>query len=98
MPGRAIKRRAVCMTNHVTDRSSFLATALMAAGASLTAPPLSVLAQAALPQPQTLRPLAPVKVARDRIIRTVVGLRPFSPEGFVVRAERVGNKLLVHNY
>jgi glycine/D-amino acid oxidase-like deaminating enzyme len=39
-----------------------------------------------------------VKVARDRIIRTVVGLRPFRPEGFVVRAERVGNKLLVHNY
>jgi D-amino-acid oxidase len=42
--------------------------------------------------------LAPVKVARDRIIREVVGLRPFRPEGFVVEAERLGRKLLVHNY
>jgi D-amino-acid oxidase len=40
---------------------------------------------------------APVKVARNRIIRTVVGLRPYRDEGFVVEAERLGNKLLVHN-
>jgi D-amino-acid oxidase len=44
------------------------------------------------------RHLAPVKVSRDRVIREVVGLRPFRPEGFRVEAERVGNKLLVHNY
>ncbi|MGI8836360.1 MAG: FAD-dependent oxidoreductase [Pyrinomonadaceae bacterium] len=44
------------------------------------------------------RRLAPVKVARDRVIREVVGLRPYRPEGFRVEAERVGNKLLVHNY
>src|SRR5687767_7531368 len=44
------------------------------------------------------RPLAPVKVARNRVIREIVGLRPFRPEGFVVEAQRVGNKLLVHNY
>ncbi len=47
---------------------------------------------------QTGRVLAPVRVARNRIIRTVVGLRPFRPEGFVIRAERLGNKLLIHNY
>ena len=41
---------------------------------------------------------APVKVARDRIIRTTVGLRPYRPEGFVVETERLGSKLLVHNY
>lgn len=39
-----------------------------------------------------------VKVSRDRVIRTVVGLRPFRSEGFVVSAERLGQKLLVHNY
>jgi glycine/D-amino acid oxidase-like deaminating enzyme len=39
-----------------------------------------------------------VKVARNRVIRTVVGLRPFRDEGFVVNAERFGDKLLVHNY
>ena len=47
---------------------------------------------------QSKRQFAPVKVARDRIIREVVGLRPYRPEGFVVEAERFGNKLLVHNY
>lgn len=44
------------------------------------------------------RQFAPVKVAADRIIRTVVGLRPYRDEGFVVDAERLGDKLLVHNY
>ena len=44
------------------------------------------------------RQFAPVKVARNRIIREVVGLRPYRPSGFVVEAQRFGNKLLVHNY
>ena len=44
------------------------------------------------------RHFAPVKVARERVIREVVGLRPFRPSGFVVDAARFGNKLLVHNY
>jgi len=44
------------------------------------------------------RHFAPVKVARERIIREVVGLRPYRPDGFVVEAERFGNKLLIHNY
>ena len=44
------------------------------------------------------RHFAPVKVSRDRIIREVVGLRPYRSEGFKVEAGRVGEKLLVHNY
>ena len=44
------------------------------------------------------RRFAPVKVARDRIIREVVGLRPYRAEGFVVAAERFGEKRLIHNY
>ena len=44
------------------------------------------------------RRLEPVDVSYDRIIRRVVGLRPFRPSGFVVRAESLGDKLLVHNY
>jgi glycine/D-amino acid oxidase-like deaminating enzyme len=44
------------------------------------------------------RRLAPVRVSRDRLIRTVVGLRPFRSEGFVVEAEKLSEKLLVHNY
>jgi len=45
-----------------------------------------------------LRRFARVKVSEERIIRTVVGLRPFRPSGFVVRAEPLGEKWLVHNY
>jgi glycine/D-amino acid oxidase-like deaminating enzyme len=32
------------------------------------------------------------------VIRTIAGLRPFRPSGFVVRGQRTGEKLLVHNY
>lgn len=39
-----------------------------------------------------------VLVSPERIIRTVVGLRPFRPSGFHVDAETLGDKLLVHNY
>ena len=44
------------------------------------------------------RHFAPVRVARNRIIREIVGLRPYRAEGFVVEAERVGARLLIHNY
>ena len=39
-----------------------------------------------------------MRVAASREIRTVVGLRPFRSSGFRVEVERVGDKLLVHNY
>lgn len=42
--------------------------------------------------------LAPVKAAPDRVIRTVAGLRPYRAGGFVVRADALGAKRLVHNY
>jgi len=42
--------------------------------------------------------LAPVNVAENRIIRTLAGLRPYRAAGFVVRAEALGDKFLVHNY
>jgi D-amino-acid oxidase len=42
--------------------------------------------------------LAPVRVSWDRIIRATVGLRPHRPSGFVLRAEKLDSKLLVHNY
>jgi len=39
-----------------------------------------------------------VQVLPERIIRTVAGLRPFRPSGFLVRADRIGGKVIVHNY
>ena len=42
--------------------------------------------------------LAKVRVAPERVIRTIVGLRPFRPAGFVVRAEKLDHKVVIHNY
>ncbi len=42
--------------------------------------------------------LPPVWVRPERIIRTVVGHRPYRPSGYVVRVERMGDKTIVHNY
>jgi len=46
----------------------------------------------------TCTPLVPVKVDASRVIRTMAGLRPYRRSGFVVRAEPLGEKRLVHNY
>ncbi|WP_155265484.1 FAD-dependent oxidoreductase, partial [Sphingomonas segetis] len=43
-------------------------------------------------------PLAPVEADPSRLIRAVAGLRPYRRSGFVVRAEALGDKRLVHNY
>jgi len=37
-------------------------------------------------------------VSPERVIRTIVGLRPFRPSGFVVRAEKLDEKVVIHNY
>jgi D-amino-acid oxidase len=42
--------------------------------------------------------LVPVEVSWDRIIRTTVGLRPHRDSGFVVRADRLDEKTVIHNY
>jgi glycine/D-amino acid oxidase-like deaminating enzyme len=42
--------------------------------------------------------LARVRVAPERVTRTIVGLRPFRPSGFVVRGEKLDDKTVIHNY
>ena len=42
--------------------------------------------------------LARVNVSADRVTRVITGLRPFRPSGFVVRGEKLGDKLVIHNY
>src|SRR5437660_934077 len=42
--------------------------------------------------------LAPVNVSWDRVIRTTVGLRPHRDAGFVLRAEKLDAKTLIHDY
>ena len=49
--------------------------------------------------PATTSPSLPrVLASENRLIRTVAGLRPYRPSGFVVRAERLGEKTVIHNY
>lgn len=77
-----------------TDRRSFLASGLAAgAYAALAHSPAARAIQEESP-----RRLAPLRASRDRRIRTVVGLRPYRPEGFVLTNERLGEKVVVHNY
>lgn len=40
----------------------------------------------------------PVNVSSDRVIRTVVGLRPFRPSGFILKSEQLNGKTIIHNY
>src|SRR4030095_1659239 len=75
------------------NRRAFLRSSATAAAFALTA-------QSRLPglfAQESVRRLAPVKVARNRIIREIVGLRPFRSEGYVVEAQRIGNKRLIPN-
>ena len=37
-------------------------------------------------------------VLPEREIRTIAGLRPFRPSGFVVRSETLGDTVVIHNY
>jgi D-amino-acid oxidase len=47
---------------------------------------------------QARRVLPVVNASWDRIIRTTIGLRPHRPSGFVLRAEKLDNKTLIHNF
>ena len=47
---------------------------------------------------QLRRNLAAVNASWDRIIRTTIGLRPHRPSGFVLRAEKLDGKTLIHNF
>ncbi len=47
---------------------------------------------------EAVRPLAPVRTGFDRIFKITVCTRPFRAIGPRIEAERVGDKLIVHNY
>jgi glycine/D-amino acid oxidase-like deaminating enzyme len=45
------------------------------------------------------RPVVPaIRVSRDSVTAVLVGLRPYRPSGFVVRADEIAGKRVVHNY
>jgi glycine/D-amino acid oxidase-like deaminating enzyme len=78
------------------DRRSFLGTAGVGAiGLGLTR------CSARSVPPKPVRPLVrltPAEVSWDLVIRTTVGLRPHRDAGFVLRAEKLDHKTVIHNY
>lgn len=67
------------------------ASALAAAGGCAPAP-------RDYERPYSRQPFVAPRISRDRVIREIVGLRPFRPSGFVVRAEQFDDKTVIHNY
>src|ERR1700704_4635459 len=79
------------------DRRTFLTAGSVAAigfGANACAPRSKSIATT----PKAPLHLSPVNASWDRIIRTTVGLRPHRDAGFVLKADKLDDKLLVHNY
>src|SRR5437763_1308830 len=79
------------------NRRAALKTLGTAAGAFLLDGCMRRGSQVVPGHPPELLHLPRVDVRPELEIRTVVGRRPFRPSGFVVRAENVGDKLVVHN-
>ena len=79
------------------DRRSLLKSGALAMLAS--AVPGSVAgAEASAVATPPVTTLPKVNIGEERIIREVAGLRPFRPSGFVLRAEPLDNKTVIHNY
>jgi glycine/D-amino acid oxidase-like deaminating enzyme len=59
---------------------------------------LTAAAAAAVASARKKNGLHAVKVSADRVIRSIAGLRPFRPSGFVVKGEKLDSKTVIHNY
>jgi D-amino-acid oxidase len=84
-------------------RRSFLRTSTALAGLSLSAcARKAAVSSAVTPSPlpfyDALGPIPPIRAHLDRIFRITVCLRPFRPAGPRLDTERLGGKLIVHNY
>ncbi len=49
-------------------------------------------------RPYSRNPWVAPRISAENIIREVVGHRPYRAAGFVVRSEKLGEKIIVHNY
>ena len=86
------------VSENAVNRRIFLHTAALSVAGGVLSGCYRSRPRAPFPLSKNACSLAPVQVSPDREIRTVVGLRPFRESGFVVRAERFGEKLVIHNY
>ncbi|MFM8535685.1 MAG: FAD-dependent oxidoreductase [Acidimicrobiia bacterium] len=80
------------------DRRHLLRLGGMAAlGFSLEACAPKIAKPALTPSRPMLR-LPLVDVSWDRVIRTTIGLRPHRPSGFVLKADKLDGKTVIHNF
>lgn len=49
-------------------------------------------------RPLSRQPFVAPRISRDRIVRVIVGHRPYRPSGFVVRRDEFDGKSIIHNY
>ena len=49
-------------------------------------------------RPHSRQPFVAPRIAHDRVVRVIVGHRPFRPSGFVVRRDEFDDKKVIHNY
>ena len=81
------------------DRRTLLKTGGLAlAGFGLTGCGASLRSRGASSAGRAPLQLAPPTVTWDRVLRTTVGLRPHRDSGFVLRAEKLDAKTIVHDY
>ena len=49
-------------------------------------------------RPHSRAPFYAPRIAKSKIVRVIVGLRPYRPSGFVVKREEYDKKKIIHNY
>jgi D-amino-acid oxidase len=80
-------------------QSAVASLALTLAGCTRRPPtPASSATAPALPFYDAVPSLAPIRAHADRLFRITVCLRPFRANGPRIEAERLGEKIIVHNY
>jgi D-amino-acid oxidase len=86
------------MNSHNIDRRTLLKFGATAA-AGIMLPGCAGTRAYKAPTPRASGVILPkIQVSNDRIIRSVAGLRPFRTSGFALRADRMGEKTVIHNY
>jgi glycine/D-amino acid oxidase-like deaminating enzyme len=86
------------MDSHTIDRRTLLKFGASAA-AGMILPGYTGTRAYQTPAPRASSVILPkVQVSNDRVIRSVAGLRPYRTSGFALRADRMGEKTVIHNY
>ena len=49
-------------------------------------------------RPYSRQPFVAPRISEDRVVRVIVGHRPYRPSGFVVRRDEFDDKNVIHNY